>query len=129
MTVRTDPAQLAPYLDAGMQLVPLHHHDHFDEHKGRRRDRGKSPVDANWTKRAYRNADQVEHMRGGDNVGVRLGPCDLVVDVDDVGVGRVVERVLAALRSHSGATRTHQQRASQQRTNDISVGQQTGRSS
>jgi hypothetical protein len=82
MTGRTDPAQLAPYLDAGTQLVPLHNHDHFEDHRGRRRERGKSPVDANWTKRVYRNADQVEHMRAGDNVGVRLRACDLVVDVD-----------------------------------------------
>ena len=82
MAGKTDPAQLCPYLDSGMQLVPLHNHDHFGVHKGKRRDRGKSPVDANWTKRAYRSMDQVDHMRGGDNVGVRLRASELVVDVD-----------------------------------------------
>jgi len=82
MGVHTDPKQLRPLLDAGFQLIPLHHYSKRDEHRGKRRNRGKSPIDANWTKRPYRSEDQVLHMEAGDNVGVRLRSTDLVIDVD-----------------------------------------------
>lgn len=87
MTVQpmTDPDQLRPYLAAGIQLIPLHNHANEDEHKGKRRKRGKSPAHSNWTKRTYRSADQVTHMEVGDNVGVRLTRADLVLDVDPRG--------------------------------------------
>ncbi|KHQ53597.1 bifunctional DNA primase/polymerase [Mameliella alba] len=87
MTVQpmTDPDQLRPYLAAGMQLIPLHNHAYEDEHKGKRRKRGKSPTHSNWTKRTYRSADQVTHMEAGDNVGVRLTRADLILDVDPRG--------------------------------------------
>ena len=78
----TDPLELAPYLDAGWQLIPLHRHDHHDEHRGKRRERGKSPRDRNWTTRPYDSDAQRAHMEGGANVGVRLRSTDLVVDVD-----------------------------------------------
>lgn len=83
--VSTDALALAPYVAAGMQLVPLHHHAFEDEYKGKRRRRGKSPLHRNWTTRPYRNDEQVEHMRRGDNVGVRLTASDLVLDVDPRG--------------------------------------------
>jgi hypothetical protein len=67
---KTQPAELAPLIEAGYQLIPLHNHAYEDEHKGKRRRRGKSPVHGNWTKRPYRSADQVDHMETGDNVGV-----------------------------------------------------------
>ena len=79
MDAETDAGQLAPLIEAGYQLIPLHHHAHLD---GRGRRRGKSPVDRNWTTRPYRNEDQVAHMEAGDNVGVRLRATDLVLDVD-----------------------------------------------
>ncbi|KPQ16694.1 MAG: putative P-loop ATPase [Rhodobacteraceae bacterium HLUCCO18] len=79
---KTLPAELAPLIEAGYQLIPLHNHAHEDEHKGKRRKRGKSPIHGNWTKRPYKSADQVAHMEAGDNVGVRLTNVDLVLDVD-----------------------------------------------
>ena len=82
MTSDTDAAQLAPLIDAGYQLIPLHNHAYEDEFKGKRRKRGKSPVHANWTKRQYRSTDQISHMETGDNVGVRLRADELVLDVD-----------------------------------------------
>lgn len=82
MTHETDPDQLRPYLASGMQLIPLHHPDYEDEYKGKRRRRGKSPLHKNWTTRSYKSEDQLAHMTAGDNVGVRLGRSDLVLDVD-----------------------------------------------
>lgn len=79
---RTNAGQLAPLIEAGYELIPLHNHAHVDERGGKRRRRGKSPLHANWTKRTYRSADQVGHMEAGDNVGVRLRATDLVLDVD-----------------------------------------------
>ena len=79
----TDPDGLRPYLDAGgWQLIPLHRHDYFDEHRGRKRERGKSPLHAAWTTRFYASAAQVAHLADGGNVGVRLTSEQLVVDVD-----------------------------------------------
>ncbi len=82
MTVDTSPKALKDYIDAGWQLIPLHSHDYFDQHKGSRRARGKSPLDNNWTKKIYKNSDQVRHLEAGNNVGVRLRAVDLVLDVD-----------------------------------------------
>jgi len=82
---KTLPAELGPLIEAGYQPIPLHNHAYEDEHKGKRRKRGKSPVHANWTKRVYRSADQVRHMEAGDNVGVRLTRADLILDVDPRG--------------------------------------------
>ncbi len=79
---KLNTSELRPYLDAGWQLIPLHSHDYFDEHRGKRRERGKSPLHGNWTRRPYKSKDQVKHMKGGQNVGVRLRAGDLVVDVD-----------------------------------------------
>ena len=77
-----DSAQIRPLAKAGYELIPLHRWDHADEHRGKRRERGKTPVHPNWTRRPYKNADQVAHMEKGGNVGVRLRATDLVVDVD-----------------------------------------------
>lgn len=79
---KTDVKELAPYLDGGWQLIPLHSHDYFDEYKGKKRERGKSPLHTNWTRRPYKSEDQLAHMKKGSNVGVRLRAADLVVDVD-----------------------------------------------
>jgi hypothetical protein len=48
----------------------------------KRRKRGKSPLDRNWMKRPYNARDQIKHMEPGSNVGVRLRPFELVLDVD-----------------------------------------------
>lgn len=79
---KTDASQLAPYLAAGLQLIPLHNHAYEDEYKGKRRKRGKSPVHGNWTKRRYDSSKMTAHMEAGDNVGVRLRRDELVLDVD-----------------------------------------------
>ncbi len=79
---KTDVDGLKQYLDTGWQLIPLHSYDYFDQHKGKKRQRGKSPLHVNWTKRPYSSADQIKHMAAGNNVGVRLRAADLVIDVD-----------------------------------------------
>lgn len=77
-----EPRSLAPHLAAGHELIPLHRWDHADEHRGRRRERGKTPVHSNWTRRPYGDFDASAHMADGGNVGVRLRATDLIVDVD-----------------------------------------------
>jgi hypothetical protein len=69
MTVMTDPGKLAPFLETNYELMPL---------KGIE----KRPLHNNWTKRPYKNNDQLAHMKNGANVGVRLRLGDLVIDVD-----------------------------------------------
>ena len=82
MGVHTDASQLTPLLASGYQLLPLHKFSAQDEVKGKKRKRGKSPIDSNWMKRPYKSQDQIKHMEAGNNVGVRLKPFDLVLDVD-----------------------------------------------
>ncbi|UFK26729.1 integrase [Roseobacter phage RDJL6] len=85
MTHKPEPGQLKPYLTAGMQLIPLHHYTYEDEYKGKKRKRGKSPVDNAWMKKTYNSELQVDYMEEGYNVGVRLGTGDLVLDIDPRG--------------------------------------------
>ncbi|WP_299653158.1 VapE domain-containing protein [uncultured Tateyamaria sp.] len=82
MGVHTDASQLMPLLASGYQLLPLHRFSAEDEVKGKKRKRGKSPIDSNWMKRPYQSEDQIKHMDAGNNVGVRLRPFELVLDVD-----------------------------------------------
>ncbi len=82
MTDLTDLSELKPYLAAGWQLIPLHRWDYMDAYRGKSRERGKSPLDRNWTTRPYKSIKQTEHMKAGNNVGVRLRATDLVIDVD-----------------------------------------------
>lgn len=77
--MKTDTNELAPYLNENWSLIPLHRWDMIDDKK---RERGKSPRDGNWTRKIYKNKDQIEHMKSGANVGVRLRAEDLVIDVD-----------------------------------------------
>ena len=51
LDLKTNSKQLASYLTAGMQLIPLHHHTFEDEFKGKKRKRGKSPVHGAWMKK------------------------------------------------------------------------------
>lgn len=82
MTAQTDPSQLSQLVDAGYQLIPLHHFAKEDELKGKARKRGKSPVDNAWMKKVYSSDLQVPHMEDGYNVGVRLRRGDLILDID-----------------------------------------------
>ncbi|WP_417241389.1 VapE domain-containing protein [Celeribacter sp.] len=82
MGVHTDASQLTPLLASGYQLLPLHKFSAENDVKGKKRKRGKSPLDRNWMKRPYNSNDQIKHMEAGSNVGVRLRPFELVLDVD-----------------------------------------------
>ncbi|MEE8609027.1 MAG: bifunctional DNA primase/polymerase [Nitrospiraceae bacterium] len=82
MAPKTNIDALKQYIDAKWQLIPLHSYDYFDQHKGKKRERGKSPLHSNWTKRPYKSKEQIKHLASGNNVGVRLRATDLVIDVD-----------------------------------------------
>ncbi len=80
---QTNSAALKPYLDCGYTLIPLHRHDSKSRYRGRDRKDGKRPRDFNWTTKAYASeAVAKEAARANCNVGVRLTPGDLVIDVD-----------------------------------------------
>lgn len=65
---------------AGLTLIPLHHWNAVD---GKGRDRGKTPRDGAWTAREYDSREVLEQARrDGNNVGVRLPPSWMVLDVD-----------------------------------------------
>ncbi len=69
-----------PFIGAGLTLIPLHRWDARDQ---RGRDRGKSPLHAAWQAREYDSTSVVDDARRcGLNVGVRLPPDWLVLDVD-----------------------------------------------
>lgn len=73
------PSQLDLYKGGGYDLIPLHAPDALD---ARGRKVGKAPH-RGWRKDAPLTVDEaLEHMASGCNVGVRLRPDDLVVDVD-----------------------------------------------
>lgn len=73
------PEQLELYRGSGYDLIPLHAPDAVDQ---RGRKIGKAPHKG-WRKdRPLTFEEAAQHMREGSNVGVRLRPDDLVVDVD-----------------------------------------------
>lgn len=73
------PNLLAAYRRTGHELIPLHHPDALDQ-KGR--PIGKAPFKG-WRQDPKLSVDEAAaHMAEGGNVGVRLRPEDLVVDVD-----------------------------------------------
>lgn len=86
---RYDPAQAAPYVAAGLDLIPLHRWDRVDQDaRGRRKRRGKSPQHVDWTTRRYDPARVLaDAARDGTNVGVRLPPTVVVLDVDPRNFG------------------------------------------
>lgn len=74
-----DIIQLRRYKDSGLELIPLHSWDSHDE-KGV--PRGKTPRDAHWRVRLYEMSELKTWVDAGGNVGVRLGPRDVVIDYD-----------------------------------------------
>jgi hypothetical protein len=76
---------LQPYIDAGLQLIPLHKWDAKD---AKQRPRGKTPRDGAWQVREY-DSDAVADAadRDGINVGVRLPASVMVLDVDPRNFG------------------------------------------
>lgn len=78
-TFRFRPDELAAFDGTGHELIPLHAPDALDA-KGRRI--GKAPH-RGWRRDRPLSAEEArQHMVEGQNVGVRLRPTDLVVDVD-----------------------------------------------
>src|SRR5690606_10108486 len=83
---RKPSSALGPYIDAGLQLIPLHRWDAVDA-KGR--PRGKTPRDGAWQVRDY---DSVAVAAAADrdaiNVGVRLPASVVVLDDDPRNFGQ-----------------------------------------
>jgi hypothetical protein len=78
-----DVTAIQPYTAAGFTLLPLHKWNKKSKNKkGKTREDGKRPIDADWTNKKYKNADQLKHMEAGFNVGVQLKGSQLVIDVD-----------------------------------------------
>jgi P4 family phage/plasmid primase-like protien len=72
--------ELAPYIDCGITLVPLHE---WDAHDRFGRNLGKAPRDAGWTEKDYNSRTVVERcINNGWNVGARIEDTWCVVDVD-----------------------------------------------
>lgn len=101
MTRQVDPTQMAVLSEASYSLITLHRWDAKTKcpRTGKLRIRGKSPIDRDWTRRPYRNADALEHAANGGNVGVRLTPRDLVVDVDPRNLDGGRNAMLPTLKS------------------------------
>jgi len=64
-----DPEELDRYKNAGFSFVRL-------------QSKNKIPLDTGWRHTVFSFEDAVQHMEHGGNVGWRLGPTDLVIDVD-----------------------------------------------
>ncbi len=82
---RVDITQMTPYLDAGLQLIPLHKWDVKDS-KGRAR--GKTPRDGAWGIKEYDNDVVLSGAQSNNtNVGIRLPSSVMVLDVDPRNFG------------------------------------------
>lgn len=86
---RTDEARvqtraMQPYVDAGcFTLLPLHRYTDKTKRHGRVMLDGKRPIHNDWTKRKYQSKRTVEiAAEENRNVGVRLKPDQLVLDID-----------------------------------------------
>ncbi len=79
--MKTDP--IDTYREAGYQLMPLHHWQATrTTADGRVTKLGKAPYYPDWTTVTLTDFDPRAHLARGGNVGVRLAPEDLVIDVD-----------------------------------------------
>lgn len=74
-----NPDLLRRHIAAGHDVIPLHPPSYVD-HRGR--PRGKTPRDPNWRHHDYSGESAAKWMEDGHNVGVRLRPEDLVIDID-----------------------------------------------
>ncbi len=80
LSVRKPSFDVDGLIRAGLTLIPLHRWDAKDA-KGRQR--GKSPIDPSWQAREYDSREVLRRAeRDGLNVGVRLPPTWMVLDVD-----------------------------------------------
>jgi len=77
-----DNEQLKPYVEQGVDLIPLHVWNKQTVRKGKIQLRGKTPLQGDWTT-TDKNTDRALALaKKGHNVGYRLGECDLVIDID-----------------------------------------------
>ena len=70
------------YIDRDMDLVPLKRWNTTAKKGEEHIQLGKAPRDKNWRKRRYGNTEIKDAVNNGYNIGWRLGPQDLVLDVD-----------------------------------------------
>lgn len=82
-TVKPDVSMIKPLIAAGLDLIPLHNHDFYDKHRGKKRERGKSPRDFDWRRRKYKTKDILKNAEEGGNTGVRIPASIVVLDVDE----------------------------------------------
>lgn len=77
---RPRTGDMRAYVEAGLQLIPLHRYDAVD---GKGRQRGKTPRDGAWQAKDYDSRAVIElSEKTGINVGVRLPSNIMVLDVD-----------------------------------------------
>lgn len=77
-----DTEQLRPYLDQDCDLIPLHQWNKQTTNKGKTQQRGKTPLNNNWTTATKDLAKTLSLAKKGYNVGYRLSATDIIVDVD-----------------------------------------------
>lgn len=73
------PDELMPFTGTGYEFIPLHGPNDLDRY-GRKI--GKAPLKGWRTAEPMSATEAQRRLQAGSNVGVRLRPCDLVVDVD-----------------------------------------------
>tara|TARA_R110000822_G_scaffold84867_3_gene199058 strand:- start:32213 stop:34819 length:2607 start_codon:yes stop_codon:yes gene_type:complete len=69
---------LNPYLNLGVDLIPLH----IWNKKIKGDDRGKTPIHGEWTTKNYNENMYNQWVESGYNIGYRIGDNELVVDLD-----------------------------------------------
>ncbi|WP_311260609.1 bifunctional DNA primase/polymerase [Xanthomonas sp. WCS2017Cala2-12] len=85
ISVRKPSFDVEGLIRAGLTLIPLHRWNAKD---ARGRSRGKTPRDGAWTSRDYESREVLEQARrDGLNLGVRLPPTWMVLDVDPRNFG------------------------------------------
>ena len=85
------------YTQNDLDLIPLKKWNAVMSKEGKSIQVGKAPRDNNWRKKAYKHEDIKRAVNEGFNTGWRLGPEDLVLDVDpknggDKSLERIQER-------------------------------------
>ena len=82
--------QLQPYLDIGADLIPLNvWNKQTTDKKGRVQKRGKTPLYPNWTTSPKNTGKTIELIEKSYNVGYRIQPTDLIIDIDHRNFGDV----------------------------------------
>ena len=76
MAIKAEQVQV--YIDNGADLIPIH----VWNKKIKGKERGKTPVDFDWTTRTYTPKQIKDTIRKGFNIGYRIGADDLIVDFD-----------------------------------------------